>query len=80
MLSVEGTFQNGAVQLSQPVARQNGQKVLIVFLQEENEPLVADSAWNDFAQLLEDCQMSTEIRDLAHQHDHYLHGAPKRKD
>jgi hypothetical protein len=37
MLSVEGTFQNGVVQLNQPIAGRNGQKVMIVFLQDENE-------------------------------------------
>jgi hypothetical protein len=80
MLSVEGTFQNGTVQPSQPMTGRDGQKVLIVFLQEENELPIADSAWDDFAQLLEDCQMSTGIGDLAHQHDHYLHGTPKQGD
>jgi hypothetical protein len=24
--------------------------------------------------------VNTEIRDLAHQHNHYLHGTPKRED
>lgn len=80
MLSVKGTFQNGVVQLNQPVAGRDGQRVLIVFLQEENESPIADSAWGDFAQLLKECQVNTGIRDLAHQHDHYLHGTPKRED
>lgn len=80
MLSVEGTFQNGVVQLNQPVAGRDGQKVLIMFLQEENEPAIADSAWSSFAQILKDCQVNTGILDLAHQHDHYLHGTPKRED
>lgn len=80
MLSVEGTFRNGVVQLNQPIAGRDGQKVLIVFLHEEHEPSIADSAWNDFAELLKDCQVITGIADLAHQHDHYLHGTPKRED
>lgn len=80
MLSVEGTFENGIVQLNQPVAGRNGQKVVIVFLQDENETPIADSAWSDFAQLIQDCQVHTGIGDLAHQHDHYLHGTPKRED
>ncbi len=61
MLSVKGTFQNGVVQLKQPVAGRDGQKVLIVFLQEENESLIADSAWGDFAQLLKESQVNTEF-------------------
>jgi hypothetical protein len=79
MLSVEGTFQNGVVQLNQPAVQRDGQKVLIVFLQEEGESPIADSAWGDFAQILEDCQVNTGMRDLAHQHDHYLYGTSKRE-
>ena len=80
MLSVEGTFQNGVVQLNQPIDGRDGQRVLIVFLQEENELPIPDSAWDDFAELLKECQVNTGIRDLAHQHDHYLYGTPKRED
>jgi len=78
--SVEGIFQNGVVQLNQPVTGRDGQKVLIVFLPAENESPIADSAWSDFAQLLQESQVKTGIHDFAHQHDHYLHGAPKRED
>lgn len=80
MLSVEGTFQNGVVQINQSVTLRDGQKVLIVFLQEEKESLILDSAWDDFAQLLKECQVNTGISDLAHQHDHYLYGTPKREE
>lgn len=80
MFSVEGIFHNGVVQLNQPVTGRDGQKVLIVFLQEENESPIAEEAWGDFAQLLKECQVNTGISDLAHQHDHYLHGTPKRED
>lgn len=39
-----------------------------------------DTGWDALTALLEDCQMDTGITDLAHQHDHYLHGTPKRED
>jgi hypothetical protein len=80
MLSVEGIFQDGVVQLSQPVVGRDGQKVMIIFPQEENELPIADSAWSDFALLLKESQVQTGMSDLAHQHDHYLHGTPKRED
>jgi len=80
MFSVEGTFQNGVVQLNQPVTGRDGQKVLIVFLPAEKESPIADSVWSDFAQLLQESQVNTGIHDFAHQHDHYLHGIPKRED
>jgi hypothetical protein len=42
---------------------------------EENE-----KGWDTLIQLIQECQMDTGIEDLAHQHDHYLYGTPKRKD
>ncbi|MGB3291421.1 MAG: hypothetical protein WBB01_00350 [Phormidesmis sp.] len=39
-----------------------------------------DESWDDLDEILADCQMSTGIRDLAHQHDHYRLGTPKRED
>ncbi len=33
---------------------------------------------DELGALLERCQVSTGIPDLAEQHDHYLHGTPKR--
>ncbi|WP_306342938.1 hypothetical protein, partial [Microcystis aeruginosa] len=34
--------------------------------------------WDEFDQILEECQMNTGISDLSYQHDHYIHGLPKR--
>ena len=33
--------------------------------------------WDEFDEILEDCQVSTGIKDLSYQHDHYIHGTPK---
>ena len=35
-------------------------------------------AWDDFDQIIQESQVSTGISDLSHQHDHYIHGTPKR--
>jgi hypothetical protein len=35
--------------------------------------------WDEFDEILEDCQVSTGIKDLSYQHDHYIHGTPKRE-
>jgi hypothetical protein len=35
-------------------------------------------AWNAFERLVERCRVDTGIGDLAHEHDHYLHGTPKK--
>ncbi len=33
--------------------------------------------WDEFDEILEDCQVSTGIKDLSDQHDYYIHGTPK---
>lgn len=34
---------------------------------------------DELGDLLERCKVSTGIQDLAYQHDHYIHGTPKRE-
>ena len=34
---------------------------------------------DDLGSLLANCEISTGIPDLSYQHDHYLHGTPKRE-
>jgi hypothetical protein len=45
----------------------------------EVEPKEVDF-WDEFDDILEECQISTGIKDLSYQHDHYIHGTPKRED
>ena len=82
MLSVKGTFQNGVARPSEPIEEHEGHPVIITFLEEEATSLspaaVHAEAWNTLSQLVEDCGMETGIADLAHQHDHYLSGKPKK--
>jgi hypothetical protein len=83
MKTVSGTYQNGIVQLDEPLPEQDRQKVLITFL-DEMPPLPADSAsdesaWDQLTQLVQKSQVKSGVGDLAHQHDHYLYGTPKRE-
>jgi hypothetical protein len=83
MKTVSGTYQNGIVQLDEPLPEQDRQKVLITFL-DEMLPLPADSvsdesAWDQLTQLVQKSQVKSGVGDLAHQHDHYLYGTPKRE-
>ena len=82
MLSVKGTFQNGVVHPNEPIEGHEGQSVIIVFV-EENRTLQPatpeDSDWDKLRQLIKNCAVDTDIGDLAHQHDHYLYGMPKRE-
>lgn len=79
MRSIKGTFQDGAVRLDEPVEAREGQSVIITFLDDGSDS-TPTSAWDDLAQLVKNCQVHTGVGDLAHQHDHYLYGTPKRED
>lgn len=48
-------------------------------LQPTKKTLSLDESWDKFEELLESCKMDAGIEDLAHQHDHYIHGTPKRE-
>jgi hypothetical protein len=84
MLTIKGRLKDGVVYPSEPVAGYDQEEVLITFLNEQI-PLtdardVQETDYDSLTKLLEECQMDTGIEDLAHQHDHYLHGTPKRVD
>jgi hypothetical protein len=84
MLSVKGEFQNGIATPLTRIEGRDGQMVIITFIEDEiahknGDALLADD-WDAMLKLVEDCQTNTGIGDLAHQHDHYLYGAPKKED
>ena len=77
-LSVKGTYRNGTVELAEAVDKQEGQTVIVTFLdQVPKVPASEDDAWTELDDILTECQISTGIHDLAHQHAHYIHGIPK---
>lgn len=80
MLSVKGTYRNGVIHLNEPVNAQEGQSVIITFMQEAAslDPK-EETDWDEFERITEECSVDTGIEDLAHQHDHYIHGTPKRE-
>ncbi|MGE0887158.1 MAG: hypothetical protein AB7P14_26855 [Blastocatellales bacterium] len=84
MLSVKGEFHNGVAQPLTEIEGREGQQVIITFLEEttatKNGSTQSDDDWDAMMKLIEDCQTNTGIGDLAHQHDHYLYGTPKRDD
>ena len=43
-------------------------------------PLVQQKEGEILTQLLTECQVETGIGNLAHQHDHYLHGTPLKSE
>ena len=81
MVSVKGTFNNGVVHPLEAIAAKEGQQVIITFVEQEN-PIETPSdeiSWDEMLDFIDTCAVDTGIEDLAHQHDHYIHGTPKRE-
>ncbi|MBW4580924.1 MAG: hypothetical protein KME42_15260 [Tildeniella nuda ZEHNDER 1965/U140] len=81
MRSIKGTVQNGVIHPTEPIEGHDGQQVVITFVEEETESPqpIDDSSWNDLMTFIDAHAVDTGIEDLAHQHDHYIHGTPKRE-
>ena len=80
MVSVKGTFNNGVVHPVEAIEAREGQQVIITLVEQENSSEdLEGSDWEELNQILAACQVDTGIEDLAHQHDHYIHGTPKRE-
>jgi hypothetical protein len=82
MLSVKGTFLKGVACPSAAVQGRDGEPVIITFVAEDAPkppPPADDAAWDSLFRLIEACAVDTGIPDLSHQHDHYIHGKPKRE-
>jgi hypothetical protein len=81
MVSVKGIVQDGVIKPVEPFTGRNGQQVIITLLEEDKDtsPAAGKDDWDTLMKLIEDCRMDTGIPDLAHQHDHYLYGKPKKE-
>ncbi len=93
MLTIKGRFEGGVIHPAEPVAALDQEEVLITFLNERPASPVGsvqkanvedaseiDAGWEALTALINECQVDTGIEDLAHQHDHYIHGTPKREN
>lgn len=80
MLSVKGHYKDGVVTPSEAVEGQEEGEVIITFLSPAPALReIRETNWDALTKLIEECQIDTGISDLAHQHDHYLYGTPKRE-
>jgi hypothetical protein len=79
MSSVRGTIQNGTVTPVEQINGHEGQSVIITFLDEDKKaPIDYEAAWADLERILKESTIDSGIGDLAHEHDHYLYGSPKK--
>lgn len=79
MLTVKGKVQNGAVLPLEPISDSYEGKEVIITLADEPES-ENQIGWKKLLAVIEENQIDADITDLAHQHDHYLYGKPKRED
>lgn len=80
MLSVKGIFKNGTALPLEKVEGYENQPVIITFLTDSEADSEEEGDWDKLYQLIENCTINTGIGDLAHQHDHYLYGTPKKDE
>ncbi|MGH9946289.1 MAG: hypothetical protein ACRD6X_03725 [Pyrinomonadaceae bacterium] len=87
MITVRGKIENGKILALEPIDDEfEGRDVEITFDEKPNgsngsEDLSAiENDWQRLMDAIERNQISTGIGDLAHQHDHFLYGTPKRED
>ena len=80
MQAIKGIIQNGVIHPNELVTEREGQSVVILFVENTSpSTFMNDETWDELDRLLEECQIDIGISDLAHQHDHYIHGTPKRE-
>jgi hypothetical protein len=72
---LEGTIRNGTIVLDQPPPLPEGTRIEVVVKEETdlNQPKTLRDVLLQFAGCLSDLPA-----DFAEQHDHYIHGTPKR--
>jgi hypothetical protein len=91
MITVRGKIENGKVLALEPIDEEfEGREVAITIeVESVREPngnkedvsgkqIRAD--WERFMQTIRENEIETEMTDMAHQHDHYIYGTPKRED
>jgi len=79
ILTVKGKVENGKVLPLEPISDSYEGKEVIITLADE-QSMNEESDWERLFAAIEENQIDADIIDLAHQHDHYLYGTPKRED
>lgn len=91
MITVRGKIENGKILALEPVDEAfEGREVTITFDEKPNgnsngekpEPTEEEvrEGWDRLIKFIEENSIDTGITDMAHQHDYYLYGTPKRED
>ena len=77
---VDGQGQRKAVQLDLQV----WEDLIATLIQREKQSVGIrgenETGWDSLMQIVAEATVDTGLTDLAHEHDHYLYGTPKRGD
>jgi hypothetical protein len=79
MLTIKGMLRNGVIYPNEPIQGREGQ-IVVIMLPEETvlQQPSPDPSWDALMEFIDQSAIDMEIADLAHQHDYYIHGVPKR--
>lgn len=90
MISVRGKIEKGKILALEPVEDKYEGMNVTILLEDETHPKSGSSDdlegqkirddWDRLLKTIRENQIDTDITDMAHQHDHYLYGTPKRDD
>lgn len=69
---IEAIYEQGVLHLREPLDVADGETVEVTIRTRD------ESAWDKLEAFFETSAVDTGIADLAHQHDHYLYGKPKK--
>lgn len=72
-MTYAGTMQNGVIVFPQPVAIPNGSEVRVAIVDKIDDDAPTQLDMLEFAGIVDDWP-----EDMAENHDHYIHGTPKR--
>lgn len=80
--TVNGHYKDGVVTLDKPVEGLEEADVTVTLTPHPAQVLkpMTQEGWAFLTKILDEAKVETGIPDLAHEHDHYIHGTPKRGD
>ncbi|CAD5915879.1 hypothetical protein PCC7805_00340 [Planktothrix agardhii] len=67
-----------AIKKVESLSESEQEKIALLIIEQLKEP-EDKNALDEWDLIIQECQINTGITDLAYQHDHYIHGTPKRK-
>ncbi len=68
-----------AIKKVESLSESEQEKIALLIIEQLKEP-EDKNALDEWDLIIQECQINTGITDLAYQHDHYIHGTPKKEN